>query len=143
MKRVLFVCVHNSGRSQMAEAFFNQIARGKAQALSAGTEPAATINPVVVEVMREIGIDIRQQKPKPLTPEMVEQADKVITMGCGVEAVCPATFVKTEDWNIDDPKGQPLDKVREIRDEIRERVVKMLEAADKSLKKRGEIKERG
>jgi arsenate reductase len=126
MKVVLFVCVHNSGRSQMAEAFFNQLAKGKAQALSAGTQPAQTVNPIVAEAMREVSIDISRNKPKALTMEMLEQADRVITMGCGAEAVCPASFVQTEDWSLEDPEGKTLQQVRRIRDEIKNRVVKLL-----------------
>jgi len=130
MKTVLFVCVHNSGRSQMAEAFFNQLAKGRARALSAGTDPAEAVDTTVAAVMREIGIDLSRNRPKALTLEMLDEADKVITMGCGVEGVCPASMVETEDWGLEDPKDKPLEKVREIRDEIRARVVKMLEQAD-------------
>jgi len=128
MKVVLFVCVHNSGRSQVAEAFFNQLAKGKARAYSAGTQPADTVNSVVVEAMREVGIDISGNKPKALTMDMVEKADKMITMGCGAEAeaVCPASFIETEDWTLEDPKGKSLEQVRKIRDEIKNRVVKLL-----------------
>ena len=126
LPNVLFVCVHNSGRSQMAEAFFNWLARGKARALSAGTAPADVVDPTVIEAMREVGIDISGNKPKALTPEMLEQADVVVTMGCGVEGVCPATFVKTEDWGLEDPRGKPLPEVRKIRDEIRARVSALL-----------------
>jgi arsenate reductase len=126
LKRVLFVCVGNSGRSQMAEAFFNRLADGKAQALSAGTKPAESIDPVVVEAMREIGIDISNQKPKALTLELLEQADRVVTMGCGEQGLCPATFVETTEWNSEDPKGKRMEKVREIRDEIRSRVIDLL-----------------
>ena len=125
-KGVLFICVGNSGRSQMAEAFFNRLANGKAQASSAGTKPAESIDPVVVEAMREIGIDISHQKPKALTLEMLEQADRVVTMGCGEQGLCPATFVETTEWNLEDPNGKPLEKVREIRDEIRSRMVDLL-----------------
>ena len=126
-KIVLFVCVHNSGRSQMAEAFFNNLAGGKAQALSAGTQPADKVNPVVVEAMKEVGMDISGNKPKILTIDMVEQAERMITMGCGAEAeaVCPASFIETEDWALDDPKDKSLDQVRKIRDEIKERVSKL------------------
>ena len=127
MMTILFVCVHNSGRSQMAEAFLNKLAGGRVRALSAGTEPAGTLDPIVVEVMRAAGVDISHHKPKKLTPEMAEQADRVITMGCGVEEVCPAAFVETEDWGLDDPKGKPLEKVREIREQIRARVLELLE----------------
>lgn len=110
----------------MAEAFFNHFAQGKAQAISAGTSPAQQVDPKVVEVMQEVGIDINRQKPKKLTPRMLEQADLVITMGCGVEDTCPTTFAETQDWKLDDPKGQSLDEIRRIRDEIRIRVSKLL-----------------
>lgn len=128
MKTVLFVCVYNSGRSQMDEAFFNQLAKGKAQAYSGGTQPADKVNAVVVEAMREVGIDISGSKPKALTMDMVEKADRMITMGCGAEAeaVCPASFIETEDWALEDPKGEPLEQVRKIRDEIKARVTKLL-----------------
>ena len=102
------------------------MAAGKVKAISAGTEPAEAIDPVVVEVMCEVGIDISHQKPKKLTLAMIEQADKVITMGCGVEAVCPATFIETEDWDINDPSGKPVEKVREIREQIQARVLALL-----------------
>jgi arsenate reductase len=127
MKTVLFVCLGNAGRSQMAEAFFNQAAGGKARAISAGTRPAEAIDPRAVQAMQEIGIDISGNKPKTLTMEMLEQADRVITMGCGVEGVCPASFVETEDWQLEDPKGKPIGEVRRIRDEIRARVLRLLE----------------
>ncbi len=126
MKPVLFVCVHNSGRSQMAEGFFNHLAGGRARAVSAGTTPADQVQPEAVQVMAEVGIDIGRQRPKLLTPAMIAGAARVITMGCGVEGVCPATFVPTEDWGLDDPQGQPIEKVREIRDEIRRRVEGLL-----------------
>ena len=128
MKTVLFVCIHNSGRSQMAEAFFNLLAQGKAKGISAGTQPADKVNPVVAEAMREIGIDINGNKSKALTMEMVEQADRMITMGCGDDAagLCPAKIIETEDWALDDPKGQPLDKVRKIRDEVKRRVIELI-----------------
>jgi len=127
-KTVLFVCVHNSGRSQMAEAFFNKLAGGKAQALSAGTQPANEVNPMVVEAMREAGINIADNKPKLLTFDMVKNADRMITMGCGAEAegVCPASFIETEDWALEDPKGKSLEQVRMIRNEIKERVSKLV-----------------
>jgi arsenate reductase len=130
-KKVLFVCVHNSGRSQMAEAFFNQIAVNKAPAFSAGTQPASEINPTVVRVMRETGIEISNKKPKLLTPEMMDKAERVITMGCGAEKVCPAAFVPMEDWQINDPEGQPVEKVRAIRDAIRSKVEKLVKELDK------------
>jgi arsenate reductase (thioredoxin) len=109
----------------MAEAFFNILAGGKAQALSAGTQPANDVNPVVVEAMREAGINISANKPKMLTMDMVQKADRMITMGCGDEAgvICPASFIETEDWKLEDPKGKSLEQVRKIRDEIKERVI--------------------
>ncbi len=126
MKTVLFVCVGNSGRSQIAEAFLNHLAEGRARAISAGTNPATSVSPEAVQVMKEVGIDIGAAVPKPLTGQLLSQADRVVTMGCGVEGVCPANFVPTEDWGLDDPKGKPIEKVREIRDEIRKRVLKLL-----------------
>jgi arsenate reductase len=127
MKKILFVCVHNAGRSQIAEAFFNHYAKGKAQAFSAGTHYASRIDPIVVEAMAERGIDISNKRPKMLTLEMLGVADKVISMGCGVEGVCPATFVPTEDWQLEDPEGKPIEQVRAIRDKIETKVKKLLE----------------
>ena len=106
----------------MAEAFFNRMIAGKAVAVSAGTQPAAHMDSNVVKAMKEIGIDISQQRPKALTLEMMEEADRVITMGCGVEETCPASFVPTEDWGLDDPEGRSLEEVRKIRDAIKARV---------------------
>ena len=126
MKTVLFVCVHNSGRSQMAEAFFNQMAKGRGQAISAGTQPADKVSLMVVEAMREVGIDISNNLPKALTPEMAEQADKIVTMGCGAEGVCPAAFVETEDWGLEDPKGKTLEQIRQIRDGIKVKVKRLV-----------------
>jgi arsenate reductase len=126
MTRVLFACVHNAGRSQMAAAFFNARAdRRKAQAMSAGTRPADRVNPAVVETMREAGIDISRETPQLLTPELARQADWLITMGCGDE--CPVVpGARRDDWPLDDPAGQPIDAVRAIRDEIRARVERLL-----------------
>ncbi|MBM3157285.1 MAG: arsenate reductase ArsC [Chloroflexi bacterium] len=126
METVLFVCVGNSGRSQMAEAFFNYYAKGKARAISAGTDPAPSVSRTAVEAMREEGIDISKNKPKALTPEMLDRASMVITMGCGAEAVCPASWVEMRDWGLEDPKGKPIAKVREIRDEIKTKVIELL-----------------
>jgi arsenate reductase (thioredoxin) len=120
MKSVLFICVHNSGRSQMAEAFFNQMAKGRARAISAGSQPADRVNPTVVEVMREIGIDISHNKPKLLTLEMMEGITLAITMGC--ENACPYTTAETREWALEDPKDKPIEEVRTIRDEIKIRV---------------------
>jgi arsenate reductase len=127
MKRIMFVCVHNAGRSQMAEAFFNHIVKGKAKAISAGTQPSEKVNPIVVEAMRDVGVDISGHKPKMLTSEMLGNASRVITMGCSVEKACPASFVPTEDWELEDPEGKPIEQVRQIRDEIRARVKTLVE----------------
>ena len=127
-KKVLFVCVHNSGRSQMAEAFFNDMAKGGARAFSAGTQPADEVNPVVIDAMKEIDIDISGNKPKPLTVDLVEKVDRMITMGCGAEAeaLCPASFIETEDWALEDPEGETIEQVRKIRNEVKERVSRLL-----------------
>jgi arsenate reductase len=127
MKTILFVCVHNAGRSQMAEAFFNQMARGKAKGTSAGTQPSEKVNPTVVEAMGEVGLDIGHHKPKMLTFDMLEGADRVITMGCSVEKSCPASFVPAEDWDVEDPEGKPIEQIRQIRDEIKARVQTLVE----------------
>ncbi len=127
-KKVIFVCVHNSGRSQMAEAFAKRLGAGKIEAQSAGTLPAEDLNPTVVEAMREIGYDMSGHYPKLLTLEMVESADRIVTMGCGVdtEGLCPASLIPTEDWGLEDPKGQPIEKVRLIRDEIKSKVENLI-----------------
>jgi arsenate reductase len=118
---VLFVCVHNAGRSQMAAALVQLRSEGRIAVRSAGSEPAETINPVAVEAMAELGIDIRQEVPKLLTRDAVEVSDVVITMGCG--DTCPVFPGKRyEDWELDDPAGQDLAAVRRIRDEIDGRV---------------------
>ena len=126
MKTILFLCVGNSCRSQMAEGFAR--ASGKVEVISAGTEPGDKVAPKAVEVMKEKGIDISGQHPKLLTAEMVEKADICISMGCGVEESCPAPLLeKFTDWGLEDPWGQGLDKYRETRDEIEKRVKKLLE----------------
>ncbi len=122
---VLFVCIHNAGRSQIAEALFNAYAGGNAFAVSAGVEPVAALNLNVIATMREAGYDIRDQHPKMLTDEMIDSADRVITMGCMDDPSCPAILAE-EDWGLDDPAGAPLPKVREIRDDIARRVRKLL-----------------
>jgi protein-tyrosine-phosphatase len=128
LKKVIFVCTHNSGRSQMAEAFARRLGEGKAIAESAGTQPGDSLNPQAVAAMEEIGYDMSGHYPKMMTPEMVDTADRIVTMGCGVDAAtCPAVFVPSEDWGLDDPKGQPIEKVREIRDQIEHKVRTLLE----------------
>ena len=139
IKTVLLICVHNSGRSQMAEALFNYMAQGKARAISAGTRPAAHTDRNVTAAMKEIGIDISSQRPKALTIEMINAADRVITMGCGVAETCPASLVPTEDWQLDDPEGRSLEEIRVIRDTIRTHVEKLVgEVLDASPENNGE-----
>ncbi|MDO8682643.1 MAG: arsenate reductase ArsC [Armatimonadota bacterium] len=133
MKNVLFVCVHNSGRSQMAEAYLNALGSGVATAESAGTEPADGLNPTVVQVMEEAGFDRSGHYPKIMTPEMVNRADRIITMGCDVNAgVCPAVFIPSEDWGLDDPKGKSIEAVRKIRDQVREKVEALIRESRES-----------
>lgn len=124
MQRLLFVCVHNAGRSVMAEAFANQMGRGRVEALSAGTLPSERPHPEVVEAMAELGLDVSRHRGRVLTDALLDWADLVITMGCAVdEDACPAIVSKAvEDWALPDPGGQSPDSVREIRDEIRRRV---------------------
>ena len=126
MKKVLFVCVENARRSQMAEAFLNKLAKGVAVAVSAGAKPASKVDEKAVKVMKEIGIDITGQKPKALTMKMVEEADVVITMGCGAD-VCLVVPKRVEEWKIEDPAGKPIAKFREVRNEIKKRVEKLVE----------------
>ena len=122
---VLFVCVHNAGRSQMAAGFMNSLGAGRVEVLSAGSAPKDSINPIAVQAMQEVGIDISNNVPKVLTPEAVQESDAVITMGCG--DACPFYPGKRyEDWVLDDPAGQGIEPVRVIRDEIKARVEKLL-----------------
>jgi protein-tyrosine-phosphatase len=121
MARVLFVCLHNAGRSQMSEALFTRAAAGAHEARSAGTTPGDRIHPEVVAVMRELGIDLSRNKPQLLTTELAEWADVIVTMGCGDE--CPYIPGKRYlDWDLPDPKGRPIEEVRATRDEIERRV---------------------
>lgn len=122
MKTVIFACVHSAGRSQMAAAFFNKLADpAKARALSAGTSPGDRVHPEVVAVMQEEGVDLSGARPQKLTSELAAEAQLLITMGCGDE--CPyVPGVRLDDWPLDDPKGQPIARVRAIRDDIRARV---------------------
>ena len=127
MRKILFVCVENAGRSQMAEAFAKAYSEGKLEATSAGTMPAKEVNPVVVQVMREKGLDISANNPKLIADQMVQEADTIIVMGCSAEGFCPAPLLnKVVDWGIEDPKGTPVEKVKEIRDEIEKKVRIML-----------------
>ncbi|MFM8156430.1 MAG: arsenate reductase ArsC [Actinomycetes bacterium] len=123
---VLFVCVHNAGRSQMAAAYLSHLGRGRVEVLSAGSAPANSVNPAVVEAMLEEGIDISAEVPKVLTTEAVKESDVVITMGCG--DVCPIFPGKRyEDWVLEDPAGQGVEAVRPIRDEIKRRINELLD----------------
>ncbi|MBX7149547.1 arsenate reductase ArsC [bacterium] len=129
-KVILFACVHNAGRSQMAAAFFNQLANpSKAIGISAGTQPGSGIHPVVMEVMKEAGVDLSQAKPQLLTDELARSASLLITMGCG--EACPVVpGLKRDDWPLKDPKGLLLDEVKTIRDEIRLKVQTLIQQED-------------
>ena len=127
MKTVLFACVHNAGRSQMAAAWFNRLVDpAKAHAISAGTDPGTRVHPEVVVAMREVGVDLAGASTTRLTPDVAQQAQWLVTMGCGDE--CPyVPGAQRDDWPLEDPKGKPIDRVREIRDEIRDRVQALIE----------------
>ena len=129
MATALFVCLHNAGRSQMSQALFERAAGGRHTALSAGTTPGDRVHPEVVEVMRELGIDLAGRTPRGLTRELTEQADVVVTMGCGDE--CPYIPGKRYvDWELEDPKGRPLDEVRATREDIDRRVTALVGELD-------------
>lgn len=131
MKTILYVCVHNAGRSQMAEAWTNHLARQRGldvRAVSAGTIGGKELNPMALQVMREAGVPMDGQAPKLLTQEAVDGADRIISMGCGVDAsACPARLLVMDDWGLDDPAGQPVGTVREISRQIRSRVEALLD----------------
>jgi arsenate reductase len=134
MTTVLFACVHNAGRSQMAAAFFRQLAApDRARAVSAGTAPADRVHPEVVTVMREVGVDLAQAQPTLLTDELLSGAQLIVTMGCGES--CPVVpGLRRLEWNLPDPKGQSIERVRAIRDEIRARVARLV--ADEGVRER-------
>jgi arsenate reductase (thioredoxin) len=127
MKTYVFACVHNAGRSQMAAAWLNQLANpGKARAISAGTQPGTRVHPEVLEAMKEVGVDLSSAVPRKLTDEVAREASMLITMGCG--EACPAIpGLRREDWPLEDPKGKPVERVREIRDEVRARVADLIQ----------------
>ena len=128
MKTVLFVCVENAGRSQMAEGFFKKYAPAGYSAVSAGTRPAGRINPLAAQAMKEAGIDISNQKSKVITDDMIRGSAKAVNMGCMDRSDCPLVFLSNPvDWVIEDPKGKPIERVREIRDEIERRVKELAE----------------
>lgn len=126
MKTVLFACIHNAGRSQMAAAWFNALAdKSKARAISAGTEPGPRVHPEVLSAMREVGIDLSDREPQRLTDDLACSAQMLVTMGCGEQ--CPVVpGLRRDDWPLEDPRGQPIERVREIRDEVRARVSALL-----------------
>jgi arsenate reductase len=126
MTTVLFACIHNAGRSQIAAAWFNKLAEpSRARAVSAGTEPGPRVHPEVSEVMKEVGIDLSREQPKLLSNELASTATLLITMGCG--DACPVVpGTRRDDWPLEDPKGKPLERVRQIRDEVRERVTELI-----------------
>lgn len=122
-KTILFVCVENAGRSQIAEGFFRKYAPKGYKAISAGTKPVSQINPLAVGVMKEVGIDISNETSKDITEDMIHNSTQIVNMGCMERESCPTLFLHNLlDWNIEDPKGKSIDKVREIRDEIEQRV---------------------
>jgi arsenate reductase len=123
---VIFACIHNAGRSQMAAAWFQELANpAKARAISAGTDPGTRVHPEVLEAMREVGIDLADRKPQKLTDELAAGAEMLITMGCGEQ--CPVVpGLRRDDWPLEDPKGKPIERVREIRDDVRARVLALL-----------------
>ncbi|MFP5298874.1 MAG: low molecular weight phosphatase family protein [Actinomycetota bacterium] len=131
--KVLFVCVHNAGRSRMAAAFLNEMAGDRYAGISAGTSPADHPHPEVVAAMAEIGIEIENIPGTMLTNEMAEEALKLVSMGCNVEEACPALRIPMEDWALEDPKGQPPEKVAEIRDSIEIRVRNLVAKLDREM----------
>lgn len=127
-KTILFVCVENAGRSQMAEGFFNKYAPKGYRAVSAGTKPAGQVNPLAVQAMKEAGIDIGRQKSKIITDDMIRGAARAVNMGCMDRSDCPLLFLNNPvDWGVEDPKGRPIEEVRKIRDEIERRVKELAE----------------
>ncbi len=128
---ILFVCVENAGRSQMAEAFFKKYASKKLNVISAGTIPSSQLNSISVKVMKEIGIDLDDQQPKLLSNNMIESSFKTINMGCMDKESCPSLFVKDVlDWNISDPKEKSIDEVRKIRDQIKTEVINLIDSLE-------------
>src|SRR5512133_1268394 len=126
-KIILFVCVENAGRSQMAEGFFNRSAPEGYSAVSAGTKPVSQINPLAIDVMKEVDIDISNQKSKEITEDMMRHSFKTVNMGYMDKESCPTLFLPNDlDWNLEDPKGKPIEKVREVRDEVEQRVKELV-----------------
>ena len=133
-KNILFVCVENAGRSQMAEAFFKKYAKNQFHVISAGTSPSSHLNPVVVSVMNELGIDLKNQKHQLLSSSMIKNSNKTVNMGCMDKESCPSLFVKdVDDWDIEDPKGKSIEDVRKIRDQIKNDVLNLLNSIESDV----------
>jgi protein-tyrosine-phosphatase len=126
--KILFACIENSARSQMAEAFFKKYAPEGYEAISGGTDPRGTLNPFALEVMKEVGIDMSNQRGKAISEDMIRHSAKAINMGCIEKSNCPTTlYPKMVDWNIEDPKGKPIGKFREVRDQIEQKVIELVD----------------
>lgn len=133
LKKILFVCVENAGRSQMAEAFFRKYMPKGFEAISAGTKPSTQVNPIVLQAMKEIDIDIENQTPKHISQQIIVESEKAINMGCIDKESCPALFMKdTLDWQIPDPKGKSIEEVRKIRDEIKIKVMVLIKSLEEN-----------
>ena len=133
MKKILFVCVENAGRSQMAEAFFRKYMPKGFEAISAGTKPSTQVNPIVLQAMKEIGIDIENQIPKHISQQIIDESEKAINMGCVDKESCPALFTKDIlDWQIPDPKGKSIEEVRKIRDQIKAKVIILIKSLEEN-----------
>ena len=134
MKKILFVCVENAGRSQMAEAFFRKYMPKGFEAISAGTKPSTQVNPIILQAMKEIGIDIENQIPKHISQQIISESDKAINMGCIDKESCPALFMKDIlDWQIPDPKGKSIEEVRKIRDQIKTKVMILIKSLEENV----------
>lgn len=130
-KKILFVCVENAGRSQMAEAFFKKFMPKGFEVISAGTKPSDKVNPIVLQAMNEIGIDMQNQTPKTISQQIISESEKAVNMGCIDQESCPALFLKDVlDWQIPDPKGKPIEQVREIRDQIKSKVMDLIKSLE-------------
>ena len=133
MKKILFVCVENAGRSQMAEAFFRKYMPKGFETISAGTKPSIQVNPIVLQAMKEIGIDIENQTPKYISQQIISESEKAINMGCMDKESCPALFMKDIlDWQIPDPKGKSIEEVRKIRDQIKAKVIILIKSLEEN-----------
>jgi len=134
MKKILFVCVENAGRSQIAEAFFRKYMPKGFEAISAGTKPSAYVNPIVLQAMKEIGIDIENQTPKHISQQIISESEKTINMGCMDKESCPALFVNDVlDWQIPDPKGKSIEEVRKIRDQIETKIMTLIKSLQENV----------